>query len=124
MTGPATLESHIIPTINAAASEAGKPPPRIAAAFPVCVTADPSGARELAAQLFAIYGQLPSYRAMLDREGAAGPADIAIVGDEIAVAAEIERLAAIGVTEFAAAPYGAGNDRTRTMTLMEELTKA
>ena len=34
MTGPATLESHTVPTINAAASEAGKPPPRVAAAFP------------------------------------------------------------------------------------------
>ena len=123
MTGPATLESHIIPTINAAASEAGKPPPRIAAAFPVSVTADPAGARELAAGLFAIYGQLPSYRAMLDREGAAGPADLAIVGDEAAVAAEIERLAEIGVTEFTASPYGAGDDRARTMTLMEALTK-
>ena len=33
-----------------------------------------------ASQTFAIYGQLPSYRAMLDLEGAAGPADIAIVG--------------------------------------------
>jgi len=36
--------------------------------------------------VFAIYGQLPSYRAMLDREGAAGPGDVAIVGDEDTVA--------------------------------------
>ena len=31
---------------------------------------------------FQMYGQLPSYRAMLDREGAAGPADVAVVGNE------------------------------------------
>ena len=124
MTGPATLESHIIPSISAAATEAGKPPPRIAAAFPVSVTADPDGARELAARLFAIYGQLPSYRAMLDREGAEGPADLAIVGDETVVADYIRGLAAIGVTDFAAAPYGAGDDRARTLALLTELTKS
>jgi len=48
--------------------------------------------------VFEIYGVLPSYRAMLDREGAQGPGDVAIVGDEIAVRAQLERLAEIGVT--------------------------
>ena len=46
----------------------------------MCVTDDPDAARARAAKLFAIYAQLPSYRAMLDREGVAGPADIAIIG--------------------------------------------
>ena len=84
-TGPKTLAEHTIPTINAAAEAAGRPAPRVIAALPVCVTADVAGARERAAKIFAVYGQLPSYRAMLDREGAAGPADIAIVGtaDEV-----------------------------------------
>jgi F420-dependent oxidoreductase-like protein len=121
MTGPATLESHIIPSINAAATEAGKPPPRIAAAFPVSVTTDPDGARELAARLFAIYGQLPSYRAMLDREGAEGPADLAIVGDERVVAEQVRRLADLGVTEFGASPFGSVDDRARTIALLGEL---
>jgi hypothetical protein len=40
---------------------------------------------------------------MLDREGAAGPADIAILGDENALASEIRRLESIGVTDFNAA---------------------
>ena len=35
------------------------------------------GRRGPAAKVFEIYGTLPSYRAMLDREGAAGPADVA-----------------------------------------------
>ena len=50
--------------------------------LPICVTADVDAARERAAKDFQVYGFLPSYRAMLDREGAAGPADVAIVGDE------------------------------------------
>ena len=57
--------------------------------LPICVTSDPDAARAAAAKVFAIYGQLPSYRAMLDREGAAGPADVALVGDEAAVEAQL-----------------------------------
>ena len=54
-------------------------------------------------ELLEIYGQLPSYRAMLDREGAAGPADIALVGDEAALRARIAELRDVGVTDFDAA---------------------
>ena len=53
--------------------------------LPICVTDDVDAARERAAKDFQMYGFLPSYRAMLDREGAAGPADVAIVGDEATV---------------------------------------
>ena len=73
MTGPATVRDYIVPTISAAAQEAGRPAPRVVCILPVCVTDDPDGARARAAKVFEIYGQLPSYRAMLDREGAAGP---------------------------------------------------
>ena len=38
------------------------------------VTSDPAAVRAAANEELAIYGQLPSYRAMLDKEGAAGPA--------------------------------------------------
>jgi F420-dependent oxidoreductase-like protein len=106
MTGPATIESHIVPTIRAAAAAAGRAEPRIGMGLPVCVTDDVDAAREKASAVFAIYGQLPSYRAMLDREGAGGPADVAIVGTEAEVKAQIRRMADIGVTDFCAAPFG------------------
>ncbi len=109
-TGPQTLASHVIPTITAAADEAGRPSPRIAAALPVCVTADVEQARTRAAKVFAVYGQLPSYRAMLDREGAAGPADVAIVGSADEVAARIAELADLGVTDFAAVEFASDPD--------------
>ena len=51
-----------------------------------------------------MYGMLPSYRAMLDREGAAGPADVAILGDEATLRAGIERFRDAGVSDFGAAP--------------------
>jgi 5,10-methylenetetrahydromethanopterin reductase len=109
-TGPQTLGSYIVPTINAAAEAAGRPAPRIGASLPVCVTADVDRARERAAKIFAVYGQLPSYRAMLDREGAAGPADVAIVGSADEVAERIGALGELGVTDFVAAEFASDPD--------------
>ena len=106
-TGPATLAAHTVPTITAAAEAAERPAPRVIAALPVCVTDEVDAARGRAAEVFAIYGQLPSYRAMLDREGAAGPADIAIIGGAAEVTDRIAALADIGVTDFAAVPFPA-----------------
>ena len=80
MTGPVTIEEHIVPTIRSAAAEAGRALPRVAVGLPVCVTDDAAAARAKAAEEFGMYGFLPSYRAMLDREGVEGPADVAIVG--------------------------------------------
>jgi F420-dependent oxidoreductase-like protein len=105
MTGPATIGSHIAPTITKAAAEAGRVPPRVVAALPVSVTSDEAAARELASKVFSIYGHLPSYRAMLDREGAEGPANVAIVGDEATVRAQIEGIFEKGATEFVAVPF-------------------
>lgn len=106
MTGPSTIEAHIVPSIRAAAAEAGRPEPRIGVGLPVCVTDDVDAARAQAAETFAIYGHLPSYRAMLDREGAGGPADVAIVGTQAEVQAQVRRLADIGATDFCGAPFG------------------
>jgi 5,10-methylenetetrahydromethanopterin reductase len=115
MTGPATIESHIAPAIRAAATEAGRPEPRIGVGLPVCVTAEVDAARVKAAEDFVIYGTLPSYRAMLDREGAQGPADVAIVGTESEVQAQVRRLADIGATEFCGAPFGSAEEMKATV---------
>jgi len=109
-TGPATLASHIVPTIRAAADEFERPAPRVIAALPVCVTSDVAGAKERASGIFAMYGQLPSYRAMLDKEGAAGPADIVIAGSAAEVGERIAALGAIGVTDFAAVEFSTDPD--------------
>jgi F420-dependent oxidoreductase-like protein len=121
MVGPRTLAKHVTPTITTAAHAAGRPRPRIVVGVPVCVTSDATSARERAARGFDRYGQLPSYRAMLDREGVAGPADVAVVGTEREVAAELARLLESGATEIAANVFGAGDDRRRTFALLESL---
>lgn len=103
MTGPATIESHIIPKITAAATEAGRAAPRVVAGFPIVLTNDTEHAKAHIAKSLAVYGQLPSYRAMLDKEGAGGAADVAIAGDEKVLDAALDRLRDIGVTDFNAA---------------------
>ena len=114
MTGPATVREHIAPIVTAAARAAGRPEPRIVCVLPVCVTDDVERAREHAGETYQVYGTLPSYRAMMDREGVDGPADLAIVGDEDTVAAKLEELSEAGATDFVAAEYVPGENRGRT----------
>jgi F420-dependent oxidoreductase-like protein len=121
MTGPKTLAEHVGPTLREAAAEAGRPDGsvRVVASLPISVTDDVDAARRQAAQEFAIYGQLPSYRAMLDREGYAGPEDAAIIGDEETVSERLEELSAAGVDEFAAVLFDASPEvRERTRALL------
>jgi F420-dependent oxidoreductase-like protein len=124
MTGTQTIESHISPTIRAAAEKAGRPAPRIGVALPVTVTADVEAAKERVDKEFALYPHLPSYKAMLDKEGAGSPCDIAFLGDEDSVAAQIEKLAAAGATDFVASIVGTSEERQRTFTLISEIARS
>lgn len=103
MTGPKTLAQHILPSLREAAKAAGRPEPRVVAGFPIVVTNKPAEAKERIGKALVIYGQLPSYRAMLDREGVGGPADIALAGDEKHLRGELARLRDLGVSDFDAA---------------------
>ena len=103
MVGPQTLNSHIIPKITKAAEEVSKPTPRIIAGAPIVVTNDPDGAKAKINLGLALYAQLPSYRAMMDKEGAQHPADLSIVGDEKVVREGLARLRDAGATDFNAA---------------------
>jgi hypothetical protein len=70
---------------------------------------------------------LPSYRAMLDRAGAGGPADVAIVGDESAVGEAVESLRAAGATDLLAIPFGVEDDReasARTRAFLSRLARS
>src|SRR5680860_1459091 len=109
-------------SIDGVVSDARRPAPLVVAGSPVCVTSDADAARDRAAHIFGIYGTLPSYRAMLDREGLDGPADLAVIGDEAAVASAIGRFGDAGVTDFAASEFGGSADeKTRTRELLRTL---
>jgi F420-dependent oxidoreductase-like protein len=103
-TGRQTLADHVVPSIRRAAEDAGRErEPRVIAGLPICVTDEPDAAVQKIGEMLSGYGQIPSYRAMLDREGVEGPADIAIVGDEAAVTEQLQALGDVGVTDFNAA---------------------
>ena len=109
MGGPRYLAEVAVPTITQAAKEAGRQPPRVIAGFPVAVTDDPATARETAHAQFQAYGDIPSYGAILEMEGAK-PADLTIAGDEPEVRRSLAHLAEIGVTDFNAFPLPLPSD--------------
>jgi F420-dependent oxidoreductase-like protein len=123
MVGPKTLADHVVPTITSAAEAAGRPPPEIFAGLPVSVSADPEATRERAAEQFAFYDTLASYRSMLDREGAGRPVDIAVVGDEDSVARQLRHLIEVGATGLVLHVFGSGEDQLRTTKLLTELAR-
>jgi F420-dependent oxidoreductase-like protein len=124
MTGARTLESHIVPRINRAAADAGRPPPRVVVCLPICVHDDDDAARERAATAFAIYGTLPNYRRVLDKEGAEGPKDVVIVGNEAQVEQQLRDLASAGATEFGGAMFPVGDDPHASLARTFDLLKS
>jgi 5,10-methylenetetrahydromethanopterin reductase len=122
MGGPKYLKDTAIPAITASAREAGRAAPRIISGFPVAVTSEVASARESASKVFAIYGTLPSYRAVLDVEGAPDAAGVAIVGSEQEVEQQIRALAASGVTDFNASPFPVAGDDSATQRTVEFLS--
>jgi F420-dependent oxidoreductase-like protein len=100
MVGPKTMDQHIIPALRAGAQAGGRGDPTVVGGYPVLLTNKPDEVRGQISEMLSIYGQLPSYRAMLDREGAKLPGDVAILGDENALRGQIGRLRDMGVTDF------------------------
>ena len=99
MVGPKTMANHIVPGL-------GRSDATVVGGVPIVLTTNVDQARETIGKSLVMYGQLPSYRAMLDREGVDGPQDIAIIGDENTLRGEIKRFEDAGVTDFNAAIMG------------------
>jgi F420-dependent oxidoreductase-like protein len=123
MTGAPAIRSHVAPSITAAAQAAGRAQPRICVGLPVAVTDDVAAAKERAGQAFQIYGTLPNYRRVLDKGGAAGPSDVAILGDEAAVEQQLRDLTAAGATDFFAAVLPVGDDAAKSIARTNDLLK-
>ncbi|MEE6247854.1 MAG: TIGR03564 family F420-dependent LLM class oxidoreductase [Pseudomonadota bacterium] len=120
--GPRTIREHIAPRLREAASEHQRPIPRIVATLPICVTEQPTTVRESIGKGLSLYGRLPSYRAMFEREGASGPADVAVVGSRTEVMDQIAALAEAGVTDFAPSEFCLNRDEwSATRALLVEL---
>ena len=124
MVGPKTIGAHIAPRIREAADGAGRPEPRVLAGVPVCVTSDVDRARAHAAESLKMYGGLPAYRAMLDREGIGGPEDLLVAGSEDAVRAGLSAFEAAGATDLRVAPLAPDEDEAEaTRALLAAIAK-
>jgi F420-dependent oxidoreductase-like protein len=120
--GPRQLGAHTVPTITAAAADAGRPAPRVIASMPVCVSEDADAARAVAAEEYAMYvHRYTAYRATFERQGVGGPAPLVVVGDEQAVADHLQRFADAGATDFCAHLFGTDEQRTRTLATLADL---
>jgi F420-dependent oxidoreductase-like protein len=122
-TGVRTLATHIVPLITTAADAAGRPTPRIVVNLPIAVTNDPDAVRGWITTHFGASSSVPSYRALFEREGVRGGADVAVVGDEHHVEQQLRRFAEAGATEFIAVPFGPHDQIARTINHLGHLNQ-
>ncbi len=98
--GPRTIASYIAPAINDAAETAGRDRPRIMALVRICVTDDVEGARALARRIAAFYEVIPSYAAVIAKEGITEAADLFLIGSWDRVITGLAAYAEAGVTDL------------------------
>lgn len=102
MAGPRYLEQEVVPVLMAAAEQAGRPTPRVAAHFFVSITNEVDAARRCADALIDDLYAHPMYLRVLRVDGVDRFGDVAIVGDEAVVAKRLEALSRIGVSDMVA----------------------
>ena len=124
MVGPRTIADSTAPRITKAAAAAGREAPRVVVGLPVCVHDDKAQATARAVQIFQGYGMLPNYRRQLDAEGIDQAGEIAVVGNEDDVTAQLQAFFDAGATEVIASIYPAGDDSRGSFTRTTELLKA
>ncbi len=111
LAGVRTVAERIRPALDAVNAA-----PEVVVGLPVYLTDDPDAARERIARAMAFYTQRPVYQAVLEREGATSPADVALVGNERELDRRLALLADAGATELLAnlsgVPAGPEQDRT------------
>jgi F420-dependent oxidoreductase-like protein len=124
-TGPRGLAEHVVPSITKAAADAGRPPPRIVAAVVACITDDADAARRRIAATSKPYATMPSFKAMLEREGVSSQVDIGLVGSESAARAQAQRFIDAGATELAVREStGTPEEADRTREFLKSLLDA
>ena len=106
LSGPRTVAGRSARPLEAAADGGGPArPPHRGQRPGVRDRRRPRGPAALVGQVLADYNDLPSYRAVMDVEGAAGPEDVSLVGNEDEVREGLARFADAGTTDFSALEF-------------------
>ena len=90
----------------------------------VALCDDDDQGRDVAAQQFSNYGNIPAYARMLERSGVQSPLDIVITGNEKTVTERIRAYDAVGVSDFCAMVFEVQpGDGKRTEELLASLAE-
>lgn len=122
MAGPRALGEFIVPTLQRTFQAHGRTNPRIVALMPIALTHDKATGSRVCNEVFAVYGSLPVYKALFQRENATKPSDVALIGSEAELRAALQQLRDAGVTDFGASLFPAEPDamsRTRDFLIGE-----
>lgn len=124
------ISEHIVPRLTKAATEAGRPAPRIVAGVPValCPNSAVEGARQVAREVLGHADFSPNYERLLQHGDARDVDDVMAAGDESAIAERLRRYRDAGVTDLAARIVPLGDEpaarmesRRRTQELLATL---
>lgn len=99
LAGPRTLDEQIIPTVEHAAQDAGRPSVRVIAFVAAVVTDDVDAGRSAATTSMSFYDAIPSYQKVVAAEGLTSAADLVLIGSAEHVRAGIRRYFDAGATE-------------------------
>jgi F420-dependent oxidoreductase-like protein len=117
LAGPRTITEFIVPIINRAAADGGRPTPRVIAMVSVAVTsgtdADNEAARSAAADSMGMYDMVPSYQKVMAREGVSKAGELAVIGTAESVTRQLTAYLDAGATEIAVVPLQSGTDDLR-----------
>jgi F420-dependent oxidoreductase-like protein len=122
-TTPSSVAADIVPLVTRAATDAGRPAPRVVAGVVASVTADPERVTREVAERFAGVDQLPNYRAALDRQRRQGAHETILAGSAEEVARGLSHYAEAGATEVLVGPTGNAEEQARTVRLLAELCR-
>jgi F420-dependent oxidoreductase-like protein len=111
------VAGHIAPKVTKAASDAGRPAPRIVAGVPIilCAESEADAARSYAADVLGHAELSPNYERLLEHGDADDVSDVMAVGGEALILERLRRFKEAGVTDFAARVVGIGETTEERM---------
>jgi F420-dependent oxidoreductase-like protein len=108
------IGSHVVPHLTRAASEAGRPAPRVVAGLPVCLCRDDEvdAAVERTNRILSEAEVSPNYQRLLDLGDARAVGDLLAAGSEATVEKRLRGFLDAGVTDLSVriVPLGSGRD--------------
>ncbi len=109
------IRDHVVPRITAAATDAGRPAPRVVAGVPValCSDSEADDARGYAGEVLGHADFSPNYVRLLEHGDARDVGDTMAAGDESAILNRLRSYRDAGVTDLAARIVPLGKDTTQ-----------